>query len=164
MTVAVSGFMSVASGCGLLGQEAGAAKPSRVPPAPFTGETVAGEISAYTTAAGLPEGDTSLDGLPEGGWRACVVPWSGQVPEDVAAAGFEGTEERLRSHDWEIVSSHAEGEAVFRTFAKRGWKLYARSWALLGPDRTRSVTFTGVEDGCEVPGEVRDEYTDPAAP
>ncbi|WP_031090106.1 hypothetical protein [Streptomyces sp. NRRL WC-3549] len=162
MTAAVSGFMTVASGCGLVGEEAGAAVgPTGGPDAPFTREAVAAEISAYTRAAGLPEGDTSVEGVDAGGGKGCVAPWLGDVPAGRAAEGFEGTVKRLRQHDWEIVSRHTEGAVTFRTLAKRGWKLYARHYALEDLGRTQIVTFTGVEDGCELPDPVRDAYADP---
>ncbi|MFS0698053.1 hypothetical protein [Streptomyces nitrosporeus] len=154
--------MAVTTGCGLIGpdEEKTPAKASPSPLLPFTKETVADEIAAYTFAAGLPDGDTSAAGMPEGAWRECVTPWHGTVPADRAAEGFEGTVKRLRQHDWEIVSRHAEGDVSFRTFAKRGWKLYARHQAL--GDNTQAVAFTGVEDGCELPEGLKDEVLDPA--
>ncbi|GAA2946824.1 MULTISPECIES: hypothetical protein [Streptomyces] len=161
MTAAVSGFITVAAGCGLVGEEASAAKPARVPAAPFTEEAVAGEIAAYTRAAGLPEGDTSVKGVDDGAPKACVATWLGDVPADRAAEGFEGTVKRLRQHDWEIVSRHTEGVVTFRTLAKRGWKLYARHYASKDLGSTQIVMFTGVEDGCDLSAPVRDAYADP---
>ncbi|WP_326697271.1 hypothetical protein OG909_07970 [Streptomyces sp. NBC_01754] len=161
MTAAVSGFMTVGVGCGLVGGQAGA-KPSPVPVVPFTRETVAAEMASYTRAAGLPAGDTSTAGTPGEAWRGCVVAWSGEGPAETASEGFEGTVKRLRQHDWEIVSSGTEGDVTFRVLAKRGWKLYARNHAPKGAAGAQALTFTGIEDGCELPARVREEYTDPS--
>lgn len=153
--------MTVTSACGLVGESEGAPAPSsREPAPPFTTQTVADEIAGFARAGGLPEGDTSTAGLPEGEWRKCVVPWTGEAPAAGAAGAFEGTVLRLRQHDWEIVSSHAERDVTYRTLAKRGWKLYARHHAVKGAGQT--VSLTAVEDGCRLPGRIRSTYEDPA--
>ncbi|HWU07663.1 MAG TPA: hypothetical protein VN520_14985 [Streptomyces sp.] len=156
----VAGFMTVTTGCGLIGESDAAPAPSPEPTVPFTSRTVADEITGFARAAGLPDGDTSTAGLPEGDWRRCVVPWAGDAPAADAAGAFEATVMRMRQHDWEIVSSHAERDVTYRTLAKRGWKLYARHRTAGGAGQ--AVSLTAVEDGCELPRRIRDGYEDPA--
>ncbi|MFI2782565.1 hypothetical protein [Streptomyces sp. ALB3] len=157
-----AGLMTVTAGCGLVGESGAATAPSPEPTPPFTARTVAEEIAGFARAGGLPPGDTSTAGLPEGDWRTCVAPWKGDAPAADAAGAFEATVLRLRQHDWEIVSSHAEQDVTYRTLAKRGWKLYARHYAAKGPDAGPTVSLTAVEDGCELPRRVRSDYEDPA--
>ncbi|WP_405661939.1 hypothetical protein OG379_12000 [Streptomyces sp. NBC_01166] len=155
-----AGFMTVTTGCGLISDSESAPPPSPDPTPPFTTPTVADEIAGFAEAAGLPPGDTSTARLPEGDWNGCVAPWTGYAPAADAAGAFEATVMRLRQHDWEIVSSHAEQDVTYRTLAKRGWKLYARYYAVENAGRT--VSLTAVEDGCRIPEKIRDDYEDPA--
>jgi hypothetical protein len=154
--------MTVTAGCGLVGEEGAAPKPSPVPTVPFTKETVTGEIAAVAGTAGLPAGDTSTAGLPAGDWQECIAPWMGDAPAAGAAVAFEAAVRQLRQQDWEIVSSHAEQDVTFRTLAKRGWKVYARHYAMAGFGTEQIVSLTAVEDGCELPEEIRGDYEDPA--
>jgi hypothetical protein len=155
-----AGFMAMTTGCGLISDSDSAPAASQEPAPPFTVQTVSDEISGFARAAGLPPGDTSTVRLPKGGWHTCVAPWTGYAPAADAAGAFEGTVLRLRQHDWEIVSSHAEQDVTYRTLAKRGWKLYARYYAVENAGRT--VSLTAVEDGCRVPRKIRATYEDPA--
>ncbi|MFD5870991.1 hypothetical protein [Streptomyces sp. NPDC060322] len=155
-----AGCMTVTAGCGLMEEAGTVPKATRVPLPPLTAGTVADEIEGFARAAGLPPGDTSAAGLPKGDWRTCVAPWTGYAPAADAAGAFEATVMRLRQHDWEIVSSHAERDITYRTLAKRGWKVYARYYAAESAGWT--VSLTAVEDGCELPGKVRAGYADPA--
>ncbi|WP_241195245.1 hypothetical protein [Streptomyces sp. ADI93-02] len=155
-----AGFMTVTTGCGLISDSGSAPAASPETPPPFTTETVADEIAGFARAAGLPPGDTSTAVLPKGDWHTCVAPWTGYAPAADAAGAFEATVLRLRQHDWEIVSSHAERDVTYRTLAKRGWKLYARYYA--DADTARTVSLTAVEDGCRLPGKIRAGYADPA--
>ncbi|MFB8024787.1 hypothetical protein ACFQ6U_01160 [Streptomyces sp. NPDC056465] len=157
---AVAGFMTVTAGCGLAGETGTVPKATRVPLPPLTAGTVGDEIEGFARAGGLPPGDTSATGLPGGEWRTCVAPWTGYAPAADAAGAFEATVMRLRQHDWEIVSSHAERDVTYRTLAKRGWKVYARYYAAESAGWT--VSLTAVEDGCKLPGKVRAGYEDPA--
>ncbi|WP_254667914.1 hypothetical protein [Streptomyces griseus] len=163
-TAVASVFVTVTTvaGCGLADGSGAAPGPSPSPSAPYTRETAAAEIASVTEASGLRGGDTSTAGAPRGSWRACVAPWTAQAPAAYAAEAFEATVKRLRQHDWEIVSSHAERDVTFRTLVKRNWKVYARHYAPPGPDGEQTVAFTAVEDGCALPGPVRGAYTDPA--
>ncbi|MGW0789598.1 hypothetical protein ACWD04_15385 [Streptomyces sp. NPDC002911] len=157
-----AGFMTVTAGCGLTGEHASAPAPSPDPTPPFTTQTVADEIAGFARAGGLPPGDTSTAGLPKGDWQQCVAPWTGDVLEADAAGAFEATVLRLRQHDWEIVSSHAEHEVTYRTLTKRGWKLYARHYAAQGVAAGQVVSLTAVEDGCRLPAGIKGGYEDPA--
>ncbi|MER5550868.1 hypothetical protein ABT001_04130 [Streptomyces sp. NPDC002793] len=156
-----AGFMTVTTGCGLMGEHASAPAPSPDPTPPFTARTVAEEIAGFARAGGLPPGDTSTAGLPKGDWRQCVAPWTAEAPEADADGVFEATVLRLRQHDWEIVSSHAEHQVTYRTLAKRGWKLYARH-AAGGSGAGRTVSLTAVEDGCRLPARIKRDYEDQA--
>ncbi|MFC8227120.1 hypothetical protein [Streptomyces sp. NPDC057287] len=160
VTAVAAGCMTVTAGCGLVGETETVPRATRVPLPPLTAETVADEIAGFAVAGGLPPGDTSTTGLPEGDWRTCVAPWTGYAPAADSAGAFEATVLRLRQHDWEIVSSHAERDVTYRTLAKRGWKLYARYYAVENAGRT--VYLTAVEDGCRLPGKIRGDYEDPA--
>ncbi|WP_406395766.1 hypothetical protein [Streptomyces sp. NBC_00887] len=162
VTAAVSAFMTMAAGCGLVGGSEGAPKASPSPTAPFTKQTVGDEIAALADAAGLPPGDTSTAGMPEGAWQDCVAPWTGDAPAADAARAFEATVKALRGQDWEIVSSHEEQDVTFRTLAKRGWKVFARHYAMEGFGTEQIVSLTAVEDGCELPEAIRGDYEDPA--
>ncbi|MBM7438691.1 hypothetical protein [Streptomyces sp. HB132] len=162
VAVVAAGFMTVTAGCGLTDESEGAPAPSPEPTPAFTTQTVADEIAGLALAGGLPEGDTSTAGLPKGAWRTCVAPWTGDAPAAGAADAFEATVMRLRQHDWEIVSSHAEQEITYRTLAKRGWKLYARHYTGEGAGAGQTVALTAVEDGCRLPKRVRGDYEDPA--
>ncbi|MDF6021425.1 hypothetical protein [Streptomyces sp. JH34] len=160
VAVGAAGLMTMTAGCGLVGESASApATPSPEPTLPFTTGLVADEIAGFARAGGLPPGDTSATGLPDGDWRTCVAPWKGYAPAADSAGAFEATVTRLRQHDWEIVSSHAEGDVTYRTLAKRGWKLYARYRAEESAGAT--VSLTAVEDSCRLPGEIRGDYEDP---
>ncbi|MFJ8750487.1 hypothetical protein ACIREO_14305 [Streptomyces sp. NPDC102441] len=163
-TVAVAavaaGFMTVTTGCGVLADSGSAPVPSPEPTPQFTARTVSDEIAGFAEAGGLPPGDTSTGGLPKGEWHTCVAPWTGYAPAADSAGAFEATVMRLRQHDWEIVSSHAEHDVTYRTLAKRGWKLYARYYAVA--DTGRTVSLTAVEDGCRLPAKIRGDYEDPA--
>ncbi|MEU1126935.1 hypothetical protein ABZ371_25975 [Streptomyces sp. NPDC005899] len=161
-TAVVGLLVTVVAGCDLAGGSEVARKPSPSPSAPFTRETAAAEIASVTAASGLDAGDTSTAGLPRGAWQRCVAPWTADGLADDAAGAFEAAVRRLRQRDWEIVSRHAERDVTFRTLAKRGWKVYARHYAARGTGGGQSVVFTAVEDGCELPGPVRDGYEDPA--
>jgi len=161
VSAVAAGCMTMTAGCGLIGESEGVpAASSREPAPPFTTGSVADEIAGFARLAGLPPGDTSSAGLPEGDWQKCVAPWTGHAPAADAAGAFEATVLRLRQHDWEIVSSHAERDVTYRTLAKRGWKLYARYYAVENAGRT--VSLTAVEDGCRLPERVRGDYEDPA--
>ncbi|MEU4260871.1 hypothetical protein ACYCCF_08130 [Streptomyces argenteolus] len=162
VAAAVSAFMTVTAGCGLVGEDGTAPEPSPEPTVPFTRETVAGETAAAAGTAGLPAGDTSTAALPAGDWHTCVAPWTGDVPAAGAAGAFEAAVRQLRQQEWEIVSSHAEQDVTFRTLAKRGWKVYARHYAAEGSGTGQIVSLTAVEDGCELPKEIRADYEDPA--
>lgn len=154
--------MTMAAGCGLVGGSEGEPKASPSPTAPFTKQTVGDEIAALADAAGLPPGDTSTAGMPEGAWQDCVAPWMGDAPAADAARAFEATVKALRGQDWEIVSRHEEQDVTFRTLAKRGWKVFARHYAMEGFGTEQIVSLTAVEDGCELPGSIRGDYEDPA--
>lgn len=161
--VAVAVFTTTA-GCGLVGDSESATAPASSPDpvVPYTRETAAGEITSLALAGGLPAGGMAMSGLPKGGWRNCVAPWTTEAPAAGAADAFEATVMRLRQHDWEIVSSHAEKDITYRTLAKRGWKIYARYYAMEGFGPDRIVSLTAVEDGCALPERIRGDYEDPA--
>ncbi|WP_329036892.1 hypothetical protein OHT61_09710 [Streptomyces sp. NBC_00178] len=158
---AVAGFMTM-TGCGLVGHDEAAPAASPVPLVPYTRESAATEIASLARAGGLPDGDTSTAGLPTGDYRSCVAPWLGEAPAAGAAGAFDATVTRLRQHDWEIVSSHAEKDVTYRTLAKRGWKLFARHYTMKGFGPDQIVSLTAVEDGCELPRQIRGDYEDPA--
>ncbi|MEV6311144.1 hypothetical protein AB0M10_21390 [Streptomyces sp. NPDC051840] len=163
VAVMAAGFMTLTAGCGLMAEEEILPKPTREPLPPLTAGAVSDEIAGLARAGGLPDGDTSTAGLPEGAWRACMAPWTGRAPAADAAGAFEATVMRLRQHDWEIVSSHSGHDVTYRTLAKRGWKLYARSYgAAAAPGPGAKVSLTAVEDDCEPPAKVRAGYEDPA--
>ncbi|WP_406149515.1 hypothetical protein [Streptomyces sp. NBC_01012] len=162
VAAAAAGFMTVTAGCGLTGDDdaAAPASASPEPTPPFTTQVVAAEIAGLARAGGLPAGDTSAAGLPDGSWRTCVAPWKSDAPD--SAGAFDATVMRLRQHDWEIISSHAEQDTTYRTLAKRGWKLYARYEAVEDSGAGRPVSLTAVEDGCHLPEKAKDAYEDPA--
>ncbi len=162
-TVAVmaAGLITLTAGCGLVGDAGSAPAPSPEPTPPFTAQTVADEIAGFARAGGLPEGDTSASGPAKGDWRACVAPWTGDAPAAGAADAFDATVTRLRQHDWEIVSSHAEQDITYRTLSKRGWMLYARYHDGDGSGTLRTVSLNAVEDSCRLPGKVLGDYEDP---
>ncbi|MET8172129.1 hypothetical protein [Streptomyces clavifer] len=162
MTAVMSAVMTVTAGCGLVGEDEPAPKPSREPALPFTKEAVTGEMAVVAGTAGLPAGDTSTAGLPAGDWQDCVAPWMGDAPAAGAADAFEAAVRQLRQQEWEIVSSHVEQDVTYRTLAKRGWKVYARHYAMEGFGAEQVVSLTAVEDGCELPEEIRGDYEDPA--
>ncbi|MFF5896198.1 hypothetical protein ACFY8O_09785 [Streptomyces argenteolus] len=161
-TAVVAGLMTVTAGCGLGDESGSAPAPSPEPTVPFTKETVTAEIEAVARNGGLPAGHTSMAGLPTGAWHTCVVPWWGDAPAAEAEGAFETAVRKLRQQDWEIVSSHAEQDVTYRTLAKRNWKLYARHYTLTDSGPEQLVSLTAVEDGCELPEDIRGGYEDPA--
>ncbi|MFE4689025.1 hypothetical protein ACFRH6_03085 [Streptomyces sp. NPDC056749] len=156
-----AGLITLTAGCGLVGDAGSAPAPSPEPTPPFTAQTVADEIAGFARAGGLPEGDTSASGPAKGDWRTCVAPWTGDAPAAGAADAFDATVTRLRQHDWEIVSSHAEQDVTYRTLSKRGWMLYARYHDGDGSGTVRTVSLNAVEDSCRLPGKIRGDYEDP---
>ncbi|MCX5412892.1 hypothetical protein [Streptomyces sp. NBC_00059] len=158
----MAGLMTMTAGCGLMDESESAPTASPEPIVPFTRDTVAGEIEAVARNGGLPAGDTSTAGLPKGAWHTCVAPWWGEAPTAGAADAFDTAVRKLRQQDWEIVSSHAEQDVTYRTLAKRGWKVYARHYTAQTTGPEQLVSLTAVEDGCELPEDIRGGYEDPA--